>query len=305
MDLIAALQWVQKNIKAFGGDPKNVTIFGESGGGRKVLSLMASPLAKGLFHKAISESGSLVPDTRSLARAESLGETVMANLGVTTLEEMRSKSWMDVVAATSVLTGNDIPYTNVDGYYLPTTERESFETRTHNDVPFMIVVNSQDEPSPIETLKNVFPWMSDYTSQDYFAGIFTKAPGGWASKGVGAYHTAELLYVFNYPQGVISHYLLRVVIDPTTGESLAIGDLNGNGISGSSGDAADIFVSAGWDATDSATADTTMGMWTNFAKTGNPSTDTFTWPVYTRANDTYVDMGEEPVVKTGLSTVFP
>ncbi|MGD0022680.1 MAG: carboxylesterase family protein [Smithellaceae bacterium] len=57
LDLIAALQWVKKNIAKFGGDPKNVTIFGESGGGGKVNSLMASPLAKGLFHKAICESG--------------------------------------------------------------------------------------------------------------------------------------------------------------------------------------------------------------------------------------------------------
>ena len=60
LDMIAALQWVQKNIAAFGGDPKNVTIFGESGGGAKVSNLMASPLAKGLFHRAICESGTSV-----------------------------------------------------------------------------------------------------------------------------------------------------------------------------------------------------------------------------------------------------
>ena len=57
LDLMAALEWVKKNISAFGGDPDNVTIFGESGGGTKVVSLMASPLAKGLFHRAICESG--------------------------------------------------------------------------------------------------------------------------------------------------------------------------------------------------------------------------------------------------------
>ena len=57
LDIIEALKWVQENIQNFGGDPDNITIFGESAGGHNVLSLLASPLAEGLFHKAISQSG--------------------------------------------------------------------------------------------------------------------------------------------------------------------------------------------------------------------------------------------------------
>ena len=57
LDIIAALEWVQSNISFFGGDPNNVTIFGESAGGHNVLSLLVSKQAKGLFHKAISQSG--------------------------------------------------------------------------------------------------------------------------------------------------------------------------------------------------------------------------------------------------------
>ncbi len=60
LDLICALQWVQRNIAAFGGDPKNVTVFGQSGGGAKIATLMAMPAARGLFHKAITMSGQQV-----------------------------------------------------------------------------------------------------------------------------------------------------------------------------------------------------------------------------------------------------
>ena len=301
LDLIAALKWVKKNISQFGGDPENVTLFGESGGGRKIMSLMASPLAKGLFHKAISESGSLIPDTRSLADAEAIGKTLSKNLNAETLAELREKPWTEVVAASSKL----IPYFNVDGHYLPHTERVSYETRQHNDVPFMLVTNTHDEPSPIVTAKNVFPWMADHTTQKYYACVFDKVPSGWESRGILAYHCAELAYVFNYPFSVIEHFLFNTVIDPATGKSMKIDDLNGNGKSGSEGDVADIVLSAGWSDEDAAVADLTMTVWSNFARTGNPSTDGFAWPAYNRENDTYVELGKALTVKTGLANAFP
>ena len=79
MDIVAALQWVKQNIAAFGGDPDNVTIFGQSGGGGKVSTLMAAPSAKGLFQKAIVESGSYVfnfpePDVTKRVAAALLNE---------------------------------------------------------------------------------------------------------------------------------------------------------------------------------------------------------------------------------------
>jgi para-nitrobenzyl esterase len=72
LDIIAALQWIQTNIAVFGGDPANVTVFGESAGGRNVFGLLASPLAKGLFHKAISQSGST--RTETVASAENFAD---------------------------------------------------------------------------------------------------------------------------------------------------------------------------------------------------------------------------------------
>ena len=81
LDMIAALQWVQRNIAAFGGDPNCVTIFGESGGGLKVAALMATPLANGLFHRAIIESGGRYFDTVALKDMEKFGETLFRKLG--------------------------------------------------------------------------------------------------------------------------------------------------------------------------------------------------------------------------------
>src|ERR1700690_406621 len=74
MDQQAALRWVQRNIVSFGGDPRNVTIFGESAGGLSTLSQVASPQAKGLFEKAIVECGSYNLTLASLARAERAGK---------------------------------------------------------------------------------------------------------------------------------------------------------------------------------------------------------------------------------------
>jgi para-nitrobenzyl esterase len=227
---------------------------------------------------------------------------LQSRLGAASLAEMRARSWTDVVAAAAPL----IPYTNVDNHYLPTTERVSFETRKHNDVPFLIVVNTNDTEDPIATVKNVFPWMSTHSEQNHYAALFSHMPAGWRARGVTTYHGGELTYVFNAPESVISHFLLNLVIDPATNARLVVGDLNGNGVTGSAGDAADVLASAGFDALDKTVIESTMSIWTQFAKTGNPSVPGLVnWPAYTTANDTYVDLGASPVVKTGLSKVFP
>ena len=108
--------------------------------------------------------------------------------------------------------------------------------------------------------------------------------------------------MFNMPESVVTHVLLGLVLDPATGQPLVIGDLNGNGVSGSRGDPADIMASAGFDATDDEVIDRMMSIWTNFAKTGNPSiTDEVTYPAYQAETQQYVELNSGAEIGSNLA----
>ncbi|MBR1667427.1 MAG: carboxylesterase/lipase family protein [Bacteroidaceae bacterium] len=100
LDVVQALQWVRDNIKSFGGDPNNVTIFGESGGGGKVGTLLCMPPAKGLFHKAIIMSGTIL-NVNTKAMTEELGEAVLKELGISKAEvdKIRDVPYNELYAA--------------------------------------------------------------------------------------------------------------------------------------------------------------------------------------------------------------
>ena len=100
LDIVAALEWVRDNIASFGGDPGNVTIMGQSGGGAKVCTLTAMPSAKGLFHKAVVESGAALKMGEK-AVSEKLGAYVLseAGLGAGELDKLQAMPWKDYLAA--------------------------------------------------------------------------------------------------------------------------------------------------------------------------------------------------------------
>lgn len=107
LDIVDSLKWIKENIAGFGGDPGNVTVFGESGGGAKILALMTSPYAKGLFRKAIVESGateSMGVNFTALAASRRLGELTLANLGIAkdSLDAMQTVPYSKLVEATQL-----------------------------------------------------------------------------------------------------------------------------------------------------------------------------------------------------------
>jgi para-nitrobenzyl esterase len=168
MDQIASLKWVKKNIEAFGGDPNNVTIFGQSAGARSVTWLMVSDAAKGLFHKAIAQSAQQSPLRGMTEKRFGLTPEVdvdakyMAALGVKSLEELRKLPVEKLVLNGGAFYAGEFGGAFVDGQILKGDPIPLFAAGKQAKVPFMIGTNSFDsdfmlpgEPSLDMFLKQV------------------------------------------------------------------------------------------------------------------------------------------------------
>ena len=150
LDQVAALKWVQRNIGQFGGDPDRVTIAGESAGGVNVATLLASPIARGLFKRAIIQSGGF-PGKVDLEENEALGVKIMTRLGVdpsadTTkmLTDMRALGAEDVLLASNAVRGLTGYGPVIDGYILPVPTLEIYGQETEHPVEVIIGVNAHE-----------------------------------------------------------------------------------------------------------------------------------------------------------------
>jgi para-nitrobenzyl esterase len=141
MDQLEALRWVKRNIANFGGDPDNVTIFGQSAGGASVVDLMASPPAKNLFHRAIAESVGLLP-MDSLEQAEKRGENFATRAHATDIASLRALPAVDVLRLGAEMQPPLFPI--VDGWLMPESASDMFAEGKQADVPFLAGWNANE-----------------------------------------------------------------------------------------------------------------------------------------------------------------
>jgi para-nitrobenzyl esterase len=300
LDLIASLKWVKRNIAAFGGDPDNVTIFGESGGGLKVLSLMASPLAKGLFHRAIVESGGRTFEPPKLKVLEKFGEKLFVKLGIdkdkdplASARAISCEKLIEIEQALNVELGPEYVFMGPwdmteDGWFMPDSLFNIFQAGKRNEVPYLMVSNMGELTGPglvvneqliVDYLK--FLTTPSKKSSRGYAAVFDQVPGSWKKEGCVAAHAMEL------------HYVFGALDDKEAWEGFVNPLYSLAGAKSTAPTISDV---------DRKVSEAMMTIWTQFAKTGNPSVKgLIEVPPLDRSHDQYLLISERLQVKSGYS----
>ncbi len=299
MDQIAALQWIKKNIAAFGGDPDNVTIAGQSAGSMSANCLVASPLAKGLFEKAIGESGAnFSQENVTLAAAETEGQKLALSLGAATLDSLRA-----IPAEELQKKGQGSWRPVIDGYVLPESIVDIFLEKKENMVGLLTGWN-EDEGFVFGKAKNAADYKQDIAKQygaDASAVLGFYPADNDSIAGVSQIRLSRDV-IFgrqNYAWANITStqgekvFVYRFVRQPPTAPG---GKKWGAFHTGEVPYAYDNlkFVQRPWEPVDYNLSDAMSSYWVNFAKTGDPNgVGLPLWEPYSRENGKIMIFGKQ------------
>jgi para-nitrobenzyl esterase len=288
LDQIAALKWVRKNISAFGGDPSNVTIAGQSAGSMSVNCLVASPLAKGLFNKAIAESGSNMVSkglirTANLRASEQAGKEVAEAAGFSSLAELRKLSAEDVQQK---IKGRFTPV--IDGYILPEPITEIFAKNNQNDVTLLTGWNEDERFSQLTSMAEFNKQVESKYSADA-AKIFKYYPSTSETESTESQKALgrdETFGISNYAwakiqsRGKYKAYLYNFLRKPPAeGEFVKYGAFHTAEVPYAFNTLQ--YFKRPLQLSDYALGELMSSYWTNFAKTGDPNGKGLpTWPAF-------------------------
>ena len=311
-DQIAALRWVKDNISQFGGDPSNVTVFGQSSGGTSVSILTQSPVAKGLFHRAICQSGGAMAPFKpasdkpggliiSLALAEKQGEGFLASLGVKDIKAARALS------AKAVMKGKGgLPWPVADGHVIAADPHEVFQSGRFNDTPILVGYNSddgglfgglgakqssrefeefvrKDYAQGADAILAAYPHATKSEAQRSSRDIIREVLFGWptwawANQQVEKGKGKVFLYCFDYPKSGNAGHGTEV--------AYVFGNLDG-------------FLRPGSSGKNVVLSDTIMSYWINFAKNGDPNGPGLpNWPAFETQSNKAIILDQTPEART-------